>query len=140
MKLVHTAAAILAFATCATHLVTSSMQASRSSHLSTFRTENLKIRSPPKQFSSIIDEAIWLMRTHFLKRHLLTETDWEKLPREYMSFTNVNKVRKFTLSRICFLYEEADDIHQNIVAMLTIVSLLSIFIIIIGNGGFNGSL
>lgn len=95
MKLMHISVAFITFVTFLAHIVGSSIQSSRSSHLSTFRTENLKIRSPPKQFSSIIDEAIWLMRNHFLKRHIFTETDWEKLPQEYVSFTNVNKVTYF---------------------------------------------
>ena len=60
--------------------------------MSTFRTENLKIRAPPRRFASIIDEAIWLMKTHFLKRDLLTEKDWENLPREYAAYPDVNKV------------------------------------------------
>jgi hypothetical protein len=61
-------------------------------HLSTFRTENLKIRAPGKRFASIIDEAIWLMRTHFLKRQMLTKRDWDKLPSEFSGYNDVNKV------------------------------------------------
>jgi hypothetical protein len=64
----------------------------RGTHLSTFRTENLKIRAPGKRFSSIVDEAIWLMRTHFLKRQMLTKRDWDKLPSEFSAYNDVNKV------------------------------------------------
>jgi hypothetical protein len=64
----------------------------RGTHLSTFRTENLKIRAPGKRFPSIIDEAIWLMRTHFLKRQILSKRDWDKLPSEFTGYDDVNKV------------------------------------------------
>ena len=79
------------------NLANGAAQSGRSGHLSTFRTESLKIRSPPRRFASIIDEAIWLMKTHFLKRHLLTEKDWKNLPKEYTAYSDVNKVSALRL-------------------------------------------
>lgn len=67
-------------------------QVSRGPYLSTFRTENLKINAPPRRFSSIIDEAVWLMRTHFLKRQMLSRKEWESLPRKFAAYSDVNEV------------------------------------------------
>lgn len=61
-------------------------------HLSTFRTENLKIHPPPRHFSSIIDEAIWLMRTHFLNRNMLNNSQWKNLSAKYANYSNVDEV------------------------------------------------
>ena len=42
-----------------------------SSRMSTFRTESLQINSPdPKECEGILDEALYLMRNHFIKRHM----------------------------------------------------------------------
>lgn len=60
--------------------------------LTTFRTENLKINPPPRRSSSIIDEAIWLMRTHFLNRNVLSHSQWENLSKEYAGYSNVDEV------------------------------------------------
>ena len=57
--------------------------------LSTFRTDQLRIRPPPK-FGSILDEAIWLMKTHFLRRKQFSEKEWLLLKTEYKEFANVN--------------------------------------------------
>ena len=57
--------------------------------LSTFRTDQLRIRPPPK-FGSILDEAIWLMKTHFLRRKQFSEKEWLLLKSEYKEFANVN--------------------------------------------------
>ena len=57
--------------------------------LSTFRTDQLRIRPPPK-FGSILDEAIWLMKTHFLRRKQFSEKEWLVLKTEYKEFANVN--------------------------------------------------
>lgn len=73
--------------------VASKSQLNRVAHLSTFRTESLKIRAPTKRFASIVDEAIWLMRTHFIKRHLLSRKDWEMLSAQFANCPDVNKVR-----------------------------------------------
>lgn len=77
----------------ATYAICSASQpGGRGNHLSTFRTENLKIRAPGKRFPSIIDEAIWLMRTHFLKRQILSKREWDKLPSEFSGYQDINKV------------------------------------------------
>ena len=81
------------------HHVISKAQLSRVAHLSTFRTENLKIRAPTKRFASIVDEAIWLMRTHFIKRHLLSRNDWETLSAQFADCSDVNKVNLATLPK-----------------------------------------
>ena len=82
--------------------VVSKSQLNRVVHLSTFRTENLRIRAPTKRFASIVDEAIWLMRTHFIKRHLLSRKDWENLSAQFADCPDVNKVRN------CYSFEVYD--------------------------------
>lgn len=62
-------------------------------HLTTFRTEGLRIIPPPKRFSNIIEETIWLMKNYFLRRHLFTENDWNSLLNEYKGYSDTNKVR-----------------------------------------------
>jgi hypothetical protein len=61
-------------------------------HLSTFRTENLKIHPPPRHFSSIIDEAIWLMRTHFLNRNMFSPSQWKSFSAKYANYSDVDEV------------------------------------------------
>lgn len=90
------------FAVCA-----ASQPGGRGTHLSTFRTENLKIRAPGKRFPSIIDEAIWLMRTHFLKRQILSKRDWDKLASEFSGYNDVNKVSS-VLSFFLFMKTSSD--------------------------------
>ena len=82
----------IAFMLLAICTTLSKAQVSRGPYLSTFRTENLKINAPPRRFSSIIDEAVWLMKTHFLKRQLLTRKEWETLPRKFATYSDVNEV------------------------------------------------
>lgn len=55
--------------------------------LSTFRTEVLNI-TPPPQLGTILDEAIWLMRRHFLHRKAYKDSDWDELRRKYSSYSD----------------------------------------------------
>ena len=75
----------------------SSAHSNSGTHLSTFRTENLKIRAPSKRFPSIIDEAIWLMKSHFLKRQSLTKSDWANLHTDFIDHRDINEVTLQTI-------------------------------------------
>lgn len=55
--------------------------------LNTFRTEVLNI-TPPPQVSTILDEAIWLMRRHFLHRNSYKDSDWDELRRKYSAYND----------------------------------------------------
>lgn len=70
----------------------SSAHSSSGTHLSTFRTENLKIRAPSRKFPSIIDEAIWLMKSHFLKRQSFSKSDWVNLHTDFVDHSDINEV------------------------------------------------
>jgi len=55
--------------------------------LNTFRTEVLNI-TPPPQVSTILDEAIWLMRRHFLHRNAYKDSDWDEFKRKYSAYND----------------------------------------------------
>ena len=61
-----------------------------SSTLTTFRTENLKI-SLPSGCTNAFEEAFMIMKSYFLHRHKLKDSDWENLKARY-GFMTVSKV------------------------------------------------
>ena len=58
------------------------VQSASQSVLSTFRTDQLRIRAAPK-LGTILEEAIWLMKTHFFRRKQLSEKEWKSMHAEY---------------------------------------------------------
>ena len=58
--------------------------------LSTFRTDRLRIRAAPK-LGTILEEAIWLMKTHFFRRKQFTEKEWTSLRAEYKGYPNMDE-------------------------------------------------
>ena len=57
--------------------------------LSTFRTDRFNIKFPSNRDKmGILDEAIWLMRRHFLHRHLFSDAAWEKLRQECSRYSD----------------------------------------------------
>lgn len=72
-------------------------QTVRCGFLSTFRTESLNIVSPSnRDCNGILEEAIYLMRAHFLKRHMYKDKDWKDFREEYSTYDNPHEaVRDF---------------------------------------------
>lgn len=57
--------------------------------LSTFRADRFNIKFPANRDKmGILDEAIWLMRRHFLHRHLFNDAAWSKLRAEFSGYSD----------------------------------------------------
>ena len=58
------------------------------SQLSTFRTENLQISQPPFE-GNILDEAIWLIKSHYIKSYLFNNEFWEISKQKLSKASNI---------------------------------------------------
>lgn len=64
--------------------------------LTSFQPNKLKIHLKHKQkYSNVIEQTIYLIRTHFIKKHLYTNQDWEKYKNEMYAINDTKKVYHF---------------------------------------------
>lgn len=69
--------------------------------LSTFRTERFNIKLPRNRESlGIVEEAIYLLRRHFLNRHMFTEADWASFRKELSEYSDPQTAVARLLSKL----------------------------------------
>ena len=71
-----------------------------SSSLSTFRVDAMKLKSIPiESRTDILSEAIFLMKNHFFKRHLIKDSDWSHLREAFPDCNNPYSAIRYILNR-----------------------------------------
>ncbi len=70
-----------------------------STRLTTFRTESLSISQPPFH-DNPIEEAIWLLKSHFVRRHLFADPFWADIRQKLKLFRHPEMVGR-NISRYC---------------------------------------
>ena len=86
---------------------------SASTHLTTFKTENLQISQPPFN-DNVIDEAIWLVKSHYIKSYLYDDKFWDSTRKK---LTNV--VSKHAAIKI--LMEMLNDPYSRFIPETTLI-------------------
>lgn len=87
---------------------------------STFRTEKFNIRCPPQSCTTLLEEAIFLLRRHFLNRHLFSDATWERFRTEFSEYSDPHTALTHLMSKFQdpftrFIPESIMSERQNVI-------------------------